>query len=216
MTDAGPVARRWPVIPTILVALAVLTMIALGVWQWQRKGEKEALLALYARNAAMSSEVMFPVLAPVPDSAQFRRSTVVCLSPESWRVIAGRAAGGAAGFRYIADCRVGVEGPGALVDMGVGQDPQWRPDWKGGSVSGMITLDPEQPGLLAKIFTRPAPPRAMLVSAAPAPGLKASALPDPKDVPNNHIAYAGQWWLFAFFAAVIYVLALRRRWAVKA
>ena len=37
------------------------------------------------------------------------------------------------------------------------------------------------------------------------------AAPDPGDLPNNHLAYAGQWFLFALAAAVIYVLALRRR-----
>ena len=35
---------RFPVISTIIVALAVATMIGLGIWQLQRKGEKEALL----------------------------------------------------------------------------------------------------------------------------------------------------------------------------
>ena len=34
---------KWPVIPLILVTVAVLTMIALGIWQLQRKTEKEAL-----------------------------------------------------------------------------------------------------------------------------------------------------------------------------
>ena len=31
--------RRWPLIPTILVLAAVAAMIALGVWQLQRKSE---------------------------------------------------------------------------------------------------------------------------------------------------------------------------------
>jgi surfeit locus 1 family protein len=30
-------------------------------------------------------------------------------------------------------------------------------------------------------------------------------------VPNNHLLYAIQWFFFALAAAVIYVLALRRR-----
>jgi len=30
-------------------------------------------------------------------------------------------------------------------------------------------------------------------------------------VPNNHLAYAVQWFLFALVAGVIYVIALRRR-----
>ena len=36
---------RFPLIPTVLVAAAVASMIGLGVWQLQRKGEKEALIA---------------------------------------------------------------------------------------------------------------------------------------------------------------------------
>ena len=37
------------------------------------------------------------------------------------------------------------------------------------------------------------------------------AAPDPRDLPNNHLAYAGQWFFFALTALVIYILALRRR-----
>ncbi|HKX90235.1 MAG TPA: SURF1 family cytochrome oxidase biogenesis protein, partial [Sphingopyxis sp.] len=61
MTDpAGPAevatpGRRWPLIPTLFVAAAVAVMIGLGVWQLQRKADKEALIALYQRNMAMSS-----------------------------------------------------------------------------------------------------------------------------------------------------------------
>ena len=51
----------------------------------------------------------------------------------------------------------------------------------------------------------------MLVAATPANGLEASAPPSLKDVPNNHLAYAVQWFLFAGIAAIIYGLALRRR-----
>ena len=43
------------------------------------------------------------------------------------------------------------------------------------------------------------------------PGLVASALPTPDSIPNNHLSYAIQWFLFAAIAGVIYVLALKRR-----
>ena len=45
-----------------------------------------------------------------------------------------------------------------------------------------------------------------------APGLEPLAPPDPSDLPNNHLAYAGQWFFFALTALVIYVLALRKKW----
>ena len=61
MTDpAEPTPRRWPLIPTLLVLAAAAIMVALGVWQLQRKGEKEALIALYERNRAMSATVAYP------------------------------------------------------------------------------------------------------------------------------------------------------------
>ena len=51
-----------------------------------------------------------------------------------------------------------------------------------------------------------------VVADPPLAGLEASATPDPHDLPNNHLAYAGQWFFFAVTALVIYWLALRRRW----
>jgi surfeit locus 1 family protein len=42
--------------------------------------------------------------------------------------------------------------------------------------------------------------------------LVASAPPSPATIPNNHLNYAVQWFLFAGIAALIYFLALRQRW----
>jgi cytochrome oxidase assembly protein ShyY1 len=48
-------------------------------------------------------------------------------------------------------------------------------------------------------------------AAALAPGLSPSRAPDPSSVPDNHLAYAVQWFAFAAMAIVIYAFALRRR-----
>ena len=109
--------RRWPLIPTVLVLAAVAVMIALGVWQLQRKSEKEALIALYQRNMAMSSLVTYPELPPVPDAMLYRKSSVVCLEPVRWEPRSGTDRKGRSGIRMIADCRTGAEGPGVLVDV---------------------------------------------------------------------------------------------------
>ena len=69
------------------------------------------------------------------------------------------------------------------------------PEWQGGSVEGIVAPGPR------------------LVAGRPAAGLAPLAPPDPADIPNNHLAYAGQWFFFALTALVIYLLALRRRWA---
>ena len=55
-----------------------------------------------------------------------------------------------------------------------------------------------------------------LVAAIAGAGLEASAPPSPDTIPNNHLSYAIQWFLFAGIAVVIYVLALRGRWRKEA
>jgi surfeit locus 1 family protein len=209
MTELAP--RRWPLIATILVGAAIVTMIALGVWQLQRKGEKEAMIALHQRNIALSAEVAFPMLAPVDPALYFRRSTVTCLEPIIASPRAGRDAKGASTYQMIADCRTGAEGPGVLVSIGTHPDPARKNDWKGGNVSGMIIPGPDQPSLIDRLTGRAVPPRAMLLADPPVPGWGASARPAPEDQPNNHLAYAVQWFIFAAAAAVIYGLALRKR-----
>ena len=115
MTESPDAPRRWPVIPTILVLAAAAAMVALGIWQLQRKGEKEALIALYERNRAMSSPVTYPKLPPVSDAFLFRKSSVVCLEVVKWDPRGGTDRKGQTGIRMIADCRTGAEGPGPLV-----------------------------------------------------------------------------------------------------
>ena len=202
--------RRWPLIPTLLVLAAVAVMIALGVWQLQRKSEKEALIALYQRNMAMSSLVTYPELPPVPDAMLYRKSSVVCLEPVRWDPRSGTDRKGRSGIRMIADCRTGAEGPGVLVDVGIGDDFA-PPKWSGGTVQGTIVPGPGQPSVMQRLMGKAVPARAMLVADAPVAGLRASGVPSADDTPNNHFAYAVQWFLFAAAALVIYILAVRRR-----
>ena len=210
MTEPTEAARRWPLIPTLLVLAAVAVMIALGVWQLQRKSEKEALIALYQRNMAMSSLVAYPELPPVEDSFLYRKSSIVCLEPVRWDPRSGTDRKGKSGIRMIADCRTGAEGPGVLVDVGIGDDFA-PPKWGGGTVQGTIVPGPEQPTVMARAMGKAVPARAMLVADAPVANLRPSGVPSADDTPNNHLAYAVQWFLFAAAALVIYILAVRRR-----
>lgn len=207
MTDP---ARRWPLIPTLLVLAAVAVMIALGVWQLQRKSEKEMLVALYQRNMAMASPVAYPELPPVSDALLFRKSSVVCLDPIRWDPRSGTDRKGKTGIRMVADCRTGAEGPGVLVDVGIGDDFA-PPKWAGGTVRGTIVPGPEQPTLIERMTGRAMPARAMLVADVPVEELRPSAVPSADDTPNNHLAYAFQWFFFAIVALIIYILAVRRR-----
>lgn len=210
MTEPAEAARRWPLIPTLLVLAAVAVMVALGIWQLQRKNEKEALIALFQRNMAMSSTVAYPELPPVPDAFLYRKSSVVCLEPVRWDPRSGTDRKGKSGIRMIADCRTGAEGPGVLVDVGIGDDFA-PPKWSGGTVQGTIVPGPEQPTVMERAMGKATPARAMLIADTPVAGLRASAVPSADDTPNNHLAYAVQWFLFAAMALVIYILAVRRR-----
>lgn len=200
---------RFPLIPTVLVAAAVATMIALGFWQLRRADEKEALQSRYERNLALPAMAL-PPGAVVDESLLYRRATAFCLEVTAWRTTGGKAASGQGGTRFIAECRAGVEGPGFVADMGVSPDPKAKPAWKGGEVTGRIVAEPRSGGLFERLSGKVPPPRPMIVSAAPAPGLQASA-PPAAEAPNNSLAYAFQWFFFAAAAAAIYVLALRRR-----
>lgn len=201
--------KHLSIVPTALVAAAIGAMIALGVWQLQRADEKNALLARYA-NAYRLPEMAYPANA-VGDGFLFRRADGMCLEPLSPRIEGGLNAKGEAGWRHMVSCRTGAEGPGMTVDIGWSARFDLVPDWKGGAVSGVISRQPDHRSLLSRLFGKPSQPALMLVATRPAPGLEASAPPSTRDVPNNHFAYAVQWFLFAGIAAIIYGLALRRR-----
>ena len=193
--------RKWPLIPTILVVAAVATMIALGVWQLERRQEKLALLERLAaaQHLPPIAWPAAPSTAPLP---LYRAATGHCLSVIGFRTAAGQNREGDSGFLVIADCRQGGEGPGMAVELGWSKNPKAGREYKGGLVSGIIAPDRVS--------------RMRLVAAEPGPGLMASAPPSPDSIPNNHLSYAIQWFLFAGIAALIYVLALRNRSREKA
>ena len=106
--------RKWPLIPTILVVAAVATMIALGVWQLERRQEKLALLERLAaaQHLPPIAWPAAPSTAPLP---LFRHATGVCLKPVGQRAVAGENRAGEPGYAHIVDCSTGAEGPGMAV-----------------------------------------------------------------------------------------------------
>jgi surfeit locus 1 family protein len=184
------VIRRLPILPTIIVAAAVATMIGLGVWQLGRAQWKADLIARYEQAQAMSSNVPWP--RTEAERSLFRWSQFTCERVLGIRSGAGTSARGEKGWRHTARCAIDGGGE-AEVALGWSFTPQ-PPDWRGGDVSGIIG------------------PGGVLFAAHVAPGLRPLAPPDPNDLPNNHLMYAGQWFFFALTALVIYVLALRRKW----
>lgn len=197
-------ARRWPVVPTIVVGIAVAIMIALGLWQLlDRLPAKEAYIAQLAGNPAKPA-IAFPRF---PDETLlFRRASAFCLEPVSIT----RAGAGGAGYRLIAACRTGAEGPGIKVQLGTTRDPLGKVAWRGGKMSGWIAHAPDSRPLIATIASKQ-PQELLLVADTPVAGLNPNKQPDVGLVPNNHLAYGVQWFLFAGVAAIIYVVAVRRR-----
>jgi len=189
--------RRLPIIPTIVVLFAVATMIGLGVWQLQRAQRKDRLLAQYSQ-AEKLPPIAWPSVPPKDDQLPlFRSATGVCLRTIGGRAVAGENRAGEPGFAHIIDCATGAEGPGMSVEVGWSKNPNARPDWRGGPVSGVIAPDSRT--------------RMRLVAATAPPGLEPSAPPSIASIPNNHRSYAVQWFSFAAIALVIYGLALRKR-----
>lgn len=194
--------KRLPIIATIVVAAAIATMIGLGVWQLQRREWKEDLLARYV--AATDNPAVIAELPGNPELLLYRRMRFTCAEVVGWQAIAGRNSRDESGYAHVAQCVsdtvFNFDGPGYVAEVVVGwsRDPNKRPNWQGGPLTGTIA-----PG--GNLGWR-------VVADPPLAGLEANARPDPGSIPNNHLAYAGQWFFFALTALVIYVLALRRRW----
>lgn len=187
--------RRIPIVSTLVVLAAVATMVSLGVWQLHRKQWKEALIARYEHAEAMNSEVPWPTGQDEYAAALYRRSSINCAVVTSLGARSGRSADGQPGWAHVAQCLL-PSGGSAEVALGWSNDPT-PAQWRGGPVTGWVAGSEKTVRLIAS------PPQA---------GLGQLASPDPRDLPNNHLSYAVQWFLFATVALVIYVLALRKKW----
>jgi cytochrome oxidase assembly protein ShyY1 len=187
------VTRRLPVLPTLLLLAAVAVMIRLGFWQLDRLHEKEALLARYGAATGKPDLASWPKSPAEAADVLYRHSTVDCLLVRDATWKAGANEKGEAGLARFVECRT-REGNSATVVLGWSREPV-KTDWAGGKVTGTIAPGPR------------------LVADRPMAGLEANARPDPRNIPNNHLSYAVQWFLFAATALVIYALALRKRLA---
>lgn len=184
-------SRRVPILPTIVVIAAATVMVALGFWQLDRYEEKTALIARYQATFGNAAAVPFPASDQAAAGVLYRRSAVDCTTVLAMSAVNGTRADGAKGWAHKALCRTP---PGQDVSVALGfSNVSQTPAWQGGPVAGIIAPGPR------------------LVADPPQAGLEPLAKPDPGDLPNNHLAYAVQWFLFAATALVIYALALHRR-----
>ncbi len=191
--------RRLPVIPTLLVLAAVAVMVRLGFWQIDRMHQKEAMLDQF-RLAASSTEIsQWPSAGDrgqARQALQYRKVQATCARVIGQSATAGFNAAGESGWRHLAFCEMAQGYNRGEVVLGWSRNPQ-SPVWQGGAVQGTFVMAGQSN---ARVFADP-----------PLAGLEPNARPDPNDLPNNHLAYAVQWFLFALTALVIYALALRKR-----
>ncbi len=187
--------KQLPIIPTILVAACVAVMIALGIWQMGRAEEKAALIAQYSQVDGLEA-IDWPIAPDADSPPLYRASAFDCLEVTDWRQTSGRSGDDAPGLVHVATCRLDDAGNNAQFVAGWSKAPL-TPDWVGGKVSGIIAPDG---GAIIR-----------LVTAKGVGALSDVAAPSPEDLPNNHLAYAVQWFLFAAIATIIYLLAVRGR-----
>lgn len=192
--------RRLPLIPTVLVLIAVAVMVRLGFWQMDRMAHKDAQIASYTAAIRQSAVIESPAFTGLDETLLYRRVSFTCPKVTSWRTTAGRSADNRDGITQVARCEWGDGDPAkphaVEVEAGWANNPA-VPQWQGGAVTGIYVPG----GVLGY----------KVVADPPLAGLAANARPDPNDLPNNHWSYAIQWFLFALTALAIYGLALRKR-----
>jgi surfeit locus 1 family protein len=200
--------KRPPVLATLIVAAAVLTMIGLGIWQLRRAEWKEGLLAQYSAAQTMPAVDLDPLLdgrATLPPLS-FRRALVSCRAQNVQPTMrAGRSAGDVPGQVYVIPCRPNAAGLAGRLMVNAGWADQPAAAHRlslNGIVAGRLSVVGEDGPVILTAATAVAP-------------LAPSAPPSIENIPNNHRFYAIQWFLFAAAALIIYLIALRARGAAK-
>lgn len=202
--------RRLPIFAMLVVTLAIATMIALGIWQLRRAHWKEDLLDQYRVGMTAPALAVLPVDRS-PDALAFRRIALSCRIATATTPLGGTQAGKGPGFRNIAGCTL-ADGRTIMADLGwsaIGARPVFPAI--GATISASGVLIPDKVLARRVLGDRPGATAVLLVLDHPPGGLAASVPPSIEDIPNNHRAYAVQWFLFAGVAAIIFLLALRRR-----
>ena len=202
--------KRLPLLPTLIVFALTAVLVGLGVWQLQRAQWKQQLIL------AAEAAPQLPVLRPADYvaamtgrmSVQYRRAELVCRPGrvQPYDLKGGSSAAGQSGYLVLVSCR---PDQGRAPDIVAVAGWTRRPD----AAAMALVVDTVFEGL---IIERPygeeaGRPQFMLIPKTAVPPLAPSRLPVAGDLPDNHLAYAGQWFGLAAALLVIYGLWLRRR-----
>lgn len=200
---------RVPIIPTLITAIGVLILCGLGRWQLERRAWKADLIARLEAAGSQPPATPREFLAAMQGdiSLQYRRAEISCRPGprKPYDLRPGSSAGGTSGYFVVVSCRPNDRAPDIVAVAG------WtrRVDAK----DMVIDLDHEFAGVLIERPYGNAPdrPRFMLIPDTAVAPLGRPQQPRPADLPDNHLAYAGQWFGLAVVLAAIYGLWLRRR-----
>lgn len=201
--------RGLPLLPTLVVLIAVPAMLTLGFWQLERRAWKEALLADLAGRQAAGATIDLPAGEPLAGDLNFRSALVRCVFPASASpvVTAGRNLHGASGYSYLLPCD---DNGRLLVNVGWAARPGLRPAATAADAGTGTARATEVAGMLVRQPARGGGPAYHLIARDPLPPLEASAPPSVDSIPNNHLSYAVQWFAFAAALSSIYLLYVRR------
>ncbi len=221
---AGHRRRGLPVAATLLTLAMIPLLIGLGVWQLHRRAWKHDLIARL--EAARTLPPVTPhdyyrAMIGATD-LQYRRAEVDCrpgrVAPYDIRGgesatssgdgATGSGGGGEGGFLVVVDCHSPPgRGERRRPDLVVVAGWTPRPD-----ATHALDLDTTFTGTLIEHPYGSASdrPRFMLIPTTATPGLLPSRLPDPADLPDNHLSYALQWFAFAATLAVVYAVYVRQ------
>lgn len=225
---------------TAVVLLIILVCLRLGVWQLDRRAEKQAENARLAAELLREPLLLNEALAQADWTALRDRPAVARgqFDYSQQVVLQGREGPYGQGVHLVAPFLLEGTGVAVLVDRGWVATAEWRaaepsafdetPAVVSGNLQPSATLPRAATGseqLGREIFSiaipllqnqMPYPLLPVYLVQAPAPGEGYATRPyrAPQTVTlseGNHLAYAVQWFSFAAIAAVGYIAYLRRR-----
>lgn len=223
---------------TAFVVPALAVLIALGVWQVERRDWKHALLArIEAQRAAPPRDLVEVLTGPEAERDFAHVEADGVLDATRGVHLFAPEGQGEADYRIIAPLDYG-EGRVILVDLGTITETQKKalsapvPAALGGPMhvegilrpsegSGWTTAAPDTkthrwyardvPAIAAALGLSDIPPF-IIQSETPVPGGVPRPVPFRPEISDNHLAYAVTWFSLALILCVVYVLfSLKRR-----
>jgi surfeit locus 1 family protein len=206
----------WPWGATVLTAIMLPVLLALGFWQLERRVWKAEVI-----NQLVANEAAAPDALPDAISAGdvFTRVTFGCRWQGRPLLLPGSGPDGKAGERLYQLCQPEAGGAPVLVDLGfvaLGASAEGRP---AGPLIGALRQWPKSTFVERISGARRVGPDSMTgdrdffvqLEAPREPGAPEPAPLRAADLPNNHLSYAIQWFSFAAILMGIFLISVVRR-----